>query len=233
MHSAIDTTVDLYGDVRHGARRVLYTSVASGLLIFSSSCTTSDSDHGDVYEGTSSEVSAVPSDTAGQEDEEYYQADNDIAMTVRSMADAINVGEPLDSTDYNFSGVFTDGMGSPLFTDFEGLPGQWEVDVLGPREVRIRNIGVGDLFPDSLVQYLAQTLSGDESEEIGLKEVEVYDEGDARVEEYSYGHTRLRIETRPELLPTGEVGPKLEITLRADSLPVSARSLHTAEELGK
>lgn len=229
MHSAIDTSETLCRDALHCARRALYASVASGSLMLTTSCT-AGSDGDNASGSTVSEVSAVVADSVEEKEEEFYHADNDIAMTVRSMADAINVGEPLDSLDYNFSGVLTDGMGSPLFVDYEGLPGQWEVDVLGPREVRIRNIGVGDLFPDSLVEYLAQTLSADEREEIRFKEVEVYDVGDARIEEYSYGHTRLHIETRPELLPTGEVGPKLEITLRADSIPALNRPVYQAEE---
>lgn len=198
------------------ARKALYASVTSGSLLLAGGCMSRPGSEGDAVVETS--MSDPVESERTEMVEEAYHADNDIAMHVRSMADAINVGEPLDSTDYNFSGVFTDGMGTPLFTDYEGVPGQWKVDVLSPREVRIRNIGVGDLFPDSLVEYLAQTLSADESEDIELREVTVYDEGDMRVEEYRYGHTLLRIETRPEQMSTGEVGPKLEITLRADTL---------------
>lgn len=131
----------------------------------------------------------------------------------------ISEGEPLDSTDYNFSGVLTDGLGSPLFTDFEGFPGQWEVDVVNPHEVLIRNIGTGDLMPGELIEYLSSTFnkSAEDEDEV-LRIVDSFDEGDAQVQLYSFGRTSLRVETRPETLPTGEVGPKLEITLRYDTL---------------
>ncbi len=154
-------------------------------------------------------------------DTEPYIADYDIAMTVSSVADAINVGEPLDSTDYNFAGVLTDAMGTPLFTDFSGLPGQWEVDVVSENEVHIRNLGTGDLFPETLVEYLSASLA--ERHEGEMHKVDEYDEGNARISEYSYGHASLRIETRPESLPTGEVGPRLEIILRSDTIAVAPR----------
>ena len=70
------------------------------------------------------------SNTEDSEATEYFHADNDIAMTVRSLADAIKVGEPLDSTEYDFNGVLTDGQGAPLYTDVQGSPGTWIVDVL-------------------------------------------------------------------------------------------------------
>ncbi len=75
----------------------------------------------------------IKSDVSNTEDSEateYFHADNDIAMTVRSLADAIKVGEPLDSTEYDFNGVLTDGQGAPLYTDVQGSPGTWIVDVL-------------------------------------------------------------------------------------------------------
>lgn len=75
--------------------------------------------------------------SAGKEDSavvcepvEDFHADNDIAMTVRSLADAIRVGEPLDTADYNFEGILTDGTGRPLYTNIQGLPGGWDIDVL-------------------------------------------------------------------------------------------------------
>lgn len=192
-----------------------------GSLLLACSCSSS---HGESESVSAAEDEADRGDTAYtelpvEEAGESFHADNDIAMTVRSMAYAINEGEPLDSTDYNFSGVLTDGLGSPLFTDFEGFPGQWEVDVVNPHEVLIRNIGTGDLMPGELIEYLSSTFNTaaeDENEE--LRMVDSFDEGDAQVQLYSFGRTSLRVETRPETLPTGEVGPKLEITLRYDTL---------------
>ena len=54
--------------------------------------------------------------SAGNEETETHDdhADNDIAMTLRSIIDAVKVGEPLDSAQYNFTGTLTDGSGRPL-----------------------------------------------------------------------------------------------------------------------
>ena len=41
-------------------------------------------------------------------------ADNDIAMTLRSIIDAVKVGEPLNAEHYDFTGTLTDGSGRPL-----------------------------------------------------------------------------------------------------------------------
>ncbi len=195
--------------------------LACGSLLLACSCSsnTGGADSAAVAENEAEGGDTVCAELPREETGESFRADNDIAMTVRSMAYAISEGEPLDSTDYNFSGVLTDGLGSPLFTDFEGFPGQWEVEVVNPHEVLIRNIGTGDLMPGELIEYLSSTFNTaaeDENEE--LRMVDSFDEGDAQVQLYSFGRTSLRVETRPETLPTGEVGPKLEITLRYDTL---------------
>lgn len=195
--------------------------MAYGSLLLACSCSSTGNDQCDESAGCDA---AEPADTMAEEIEPAenveFVADNDIAMKVRSVADAINVGEPIDSTDYNFEGVLTDGMGAPLFTDFEGLPGQWEVDVVSPKEVHIRNIGTGDLMPGSLMDYVTASINAvaDDSESPELQLVDSYDSGDAQIEVYTYGRTSVQVETRPEVLPTGEVGPKLEITLRYDTL---------------
>lgn len=103
---------------------------------------------------------SAESDSAAGVAEEYH-ADNDIAMTVRSIADAICVGEPLDTVDYNFYGVLTDGQGHPLYTDLQGNPGNWDVDVLSPTTAVIRNVDLGDLLPDDLEIYLSSMLEMD------------------------------------------------------------------------
>lgn len=156
-----------------------------------------------------------------------FRPDNDIAMTVRSMVQTINEGESLDSTAYNFEGVLTDGTGAPLFTDFEGMPGQWSIDVNGPQDVVIHNLGTGDLWPDELIDYIRTALVQDKEDadtddapsSPEMKHLATYDEGETRVEEWAYGKTKLRIETTPETLPTGQVGPRLQIRLVPDSLP--------------
>ncbi len=149
-------------------------------------------------------------------DEEPFIADNDIGMTVRSMANTINIGERLDSTEYNFEGVLTDGIGMPLFTDMTGMPGQWEVEVVDSMRVRIRNLGAGNLQPFQLIEYLTSNL-GDSNHEIRLEEE--MDQGESHILHYRYGRTALRVEMRPQPIgDTGEVAPVMEITLSADTI---------------
>lgn len=87
-----------------------------------------------------------------------FHADNDIAMTLLSVTDALRVGETLDSTDYNYIGILTDGQGHPLYTGFDGLPGTWTVRVTGPSSLSITNDSPGDLNSADLMAYLRQTL---------------------------------------------------------------------------
>ena len=89
---------------------------------------------------------------------ESYHADNDIAMAIRSLADAIKVGEPLDSAEYDFRGVLTDGQGTPLYTDIEGTPGIWDIDVIDSGKVAIKNIYLGDLLASDLEAYILDSL---------------------------------------------------------------------------
>lgn len=85
---------------------------------------------------------------------DQFHADNDIAMTVCSLVDALRVGEPLDSVDYGFEGILTDGQGTPLYTDIEGNPGEWIVKVVSPEEARISNVHIGDLMTEDLRYYI-------------------------------------------------------------------------------
>lgn len=107
--------------------------------------------------GNKEQTSADTTDTTAVE--EYYHADHDIAMVVRSVADAIRVGEPLDSINYDYSGILTDGRGYPLYTDTRGIPGEWQVDVLSPTAVKICNKSIGDLLPVDLTNYLTGVLN--------------------------------------------------------------------------
>lgn len=205
----------------HRSVRWLAKMTCTGMLL-ACSCSTSPtgSDTDSASDNADNPVDSAIENCSQEVTPEPYKADNDIAMKVRSVAAAINEGEAIDSVDYNFSGVLTDGMGAPLFTDFEGFPGQWEVDVVSPKEVRIRNIGTGDLMPGDLMDYLATSINAtaEEDESPEMLMIDSYESGDATVEIYSYGRTSVQVETRPEVLPTGEVGPKLEITLRYDTL---------------
>lgn len=140
---------------------------------------------------------------------ESYHADNDIAMTVRSIVDAIKVGEPLDTLDYNFEGILTDGQGHPLYTDIQGAPGEWEVDVLSPTSAVIRNLYLGDLLPDDLESYLAQSLNLNDSD---IVETEEYDDDESTsLVVYDFDGGFLRIETRAGMAPNGLEGPLVSI----------------------
>ncbi|MDE5814208.1 MAG: hypothetical protein K2H72_07980 [Muribaculaceae bacterium] len=97
----------------------------------------------------------------GQEkpEESQFHADNDIAMTVCSLVDAVRVGERLDSADYGFEGILTDGQGTPLYTDIEGNPGEWTVKVINDEEARISNLHLGDLMTEDLRNYILGALN--------------------------------------------------------------------------
>lgn len=92
-------------------------------------------------------------------EESMFHADNDIAMTVCSIVDAIRVGERLDSADYGFTGILTDGQGTPLYTDIEGNPGEWNVKVISGDEARICNLNLGDLMTEDLRNYIVNALN--------------------------------------------------------------------------
>lgn len=134
-----------------------------------------------------------------QTEETPFHADNDIAMTVSSLVDAVRVGEPLDSADYNFQGILTDGQGTPLYTDIEGNPGEWAVMVISDDEARISNLQLGDLLTEDLRNYITGSLNlkeadlatayvnpADEQEFIWL-----YDIGDVQI---AFSETLVKME---------------------------------------
>lgn len=145
--------------------------------------------------------------------EEYY-ADNDIAMTVKSIADAINVGEPLDSASYTFEGVLTDGQGTPLYTDIQGSPGQWRVVVVREDHAIIRNLYLGDLLPDYLKGYITQSLALSADNAISSEEE---DGEDIDEECYSIGNGIIRFITRSVAAPNGQEGPLMIIELSGET----------------
>ncbi|MDE5871308.1 MAG: hypothetical protein K2H22_05170, partial [Muribaculaceae bacterium] len=103
-------------------------------------------------------TAAVGFDVARPEESQFH-ADNDIAMTVCSLVDAVRVGERLDSADYGFQGILTDGQGTPLYTDIEGNPGEWSVKVVSGEEARISNLHLGDLMTEDLRSYILSALN--------------------------------------------------------------------------
>lgn len=130
----------------------------------------------------------VEENTESQEDIAFH-ADNDIAMTVRSLVDAVRVGEVLDTAVYNFSGILTDGQGTPLYTDVEGSPGAWSVKVIGDQEAVIGNLYVGDLMAEDLRNYVIGSLSLNSADLVTAYEnpeqegeiIYLYDTGDVNI----------------------------------------------------
>lgn len=152
-----------------------------------------------------------------EETSDTYHADNDIAMVVRSLADAISVGEPLDSADYDYDGVLTDGQGTPLYTDVQGTPGQWEVNIVNPGKAVIRNLYLGDLLPDDLEAYIASSMNLSEEDIILSDEFDSDDESDLTL--YGIPGGELRFETRAGIAPNGLEGPLMSIVLAANNRP--------------
>lgn len=174
----------------------LLTVASIGFLLVFSSC------------GSSKQKGSNQNDSVSNAIEEYH-ADNDIAMTLRSITDAIRVGEPLDTLDYNFEGVLTDGEGRPLYTDIQGTPGVWEVDVISPTSAVIRNIYLGDLLPDYLETYLAGSLNLSDSDIVETTEFD--DDDDTSLIVYDLNGGYLRIETRSAIAVNGLEGPLMSI----------------------
>lgn len=145
-----------------------------------------------------------------------FHADNDIAMNVRSIIDAINVGQPLDSSDYNFTGILTDGNGRPLYTDVQGAPGQWEIKVLTEQSAVIQNLYLGDLLPDELVQYLLDFLGIKDNPLISADDKVAGRDDNLQI--YRTGTTDLIIERQTAKAPNGDEGPLIKIILRKTEL---------------
>lgn len=194
--------------------RIVLTAAALSIGVVSCDNSSRDSDSYDTVV-SQPEVNAEDFDSQNGE----FAADNDIAMTVRSVADAMNVGEPIDSVDYSFKGVLTDGSGMPLFTDMEGLPGEWQIDVLSPYVVQIRNVNAGDLMPDELMGYLSAALQLDDDDSLQL--LSERESNDRKVSIFSFGRGTLAIETKPGEDTVGEAGNMMLITMRATQRPAT------------
>lgn len=119
----------------------------------------------------------------------------DVAMLSRSLVDAINMGEKLDST-YNFHGILTDGSGKALYTLADGRPGVWDVVVDSPGRVFLRNTEAGNLQAEDLRVYIAQA--------IGLNDNDVMDAGvvdgneQATAVVYNRGNLRMEMTLLPD-----------------------------------
>ena len=143
---------------------------------------------------------------------EEFHADNDIAMTIRSVADAFRESAPLLAEDYAFEGVLTDGEGAPLYTDMTGSPGLWAVQVLDSASLRIHNLYLGDLLPDNLRQYLVLTLGLDMPIRIEAPQ----EAGGSEMTEYAIEAGLLRFESHTAKAANGVEGPLVNILLVAN-----------------
>lgn len=140
-----------------------------------------------------------------------FHADNDIAMTVRSIVDAIRVGEKLRPEDYDFEGVLTDGQGTPLYTDIEGGPGGWSVKVIGDSEAKIANLRLGDLMYADLRNYILSSLSMGEADLISVYE-NPENEGEI-IYFYDTGEIDLKFCSIPAVTPSGLEGMIMAISI--------------------
>lgn len=181
---------------------IFSTSIVYAAILGTTACTRS----------TGASTDATASDSTYSDE---YHADNDIAMTLRSITDALRVGEPLDTIDYNYEGVLTDGEGRPLYTDIQGSPGMWDIDVLSPTAIEIRNIYLGDLFPEDLEHYIVTSLNLRSDNVVETKEKE--DDEETQLVVYDFGGGYLRIETRASVAPNGLEGPMMTIVATSDT----------------
>lgn len=169
--------------------------------------------------GCDSDSKKKPASDSSEMQVESYHADNDIAMTVASIADAIRVGEPLDTLYYNFEGILTDGQGHPLYTNIKGMPGAWDVEVLSHSSAVIKNMDVGDLLPEDLESYLADALNIGAENRI-FHEIRE-DEQDTEISIYNFDGGCIRIETRKAVAPNGLEGPLMRIIVsKENTLPI-------------
>lgn len=169
-----------------------------------------------MYSGCHKAPSPSTSDTLALPETEDFHADNDIAMTILSLADAIKVGEPLDSAQYDFEGVLTDGQGSPLYTDVQGAPGLWQVDVIDNRSAVIRNIFLGDLLPSDLQSYLLRSLGLGDDNRMAFTSEDSENNDETEIMVYDFGGGFLRFEVRAGVAPNGLEGQLLNIIMSAD-----------------
>ncbi|MBD5183331.1 MAG: hypothetical protein HDS97_00335 [Bacteroidales bacterium] len=177
-------------------------------ILISASLLISSCGRGNKTESEETRESLVDSTMSFSQDDNYH-ADNDIAMTIRSIADAINQGEQLDSIDYNFEGVLTDGTGHPLYTDVQGAPGAWSIKVKSPVAVAIKNLYLGDLLPEALETYVTQSLGLDNSNIVDTSKFRKDDLDKLVIYHFNGGY--LIFETRTALTPTGKEGPLITI----------------------
>lgn len=153
--------------------------------------------------------------------EDEFHADDDIAMTLRSVMSSFTDGDTISRVDYSFMGVLTDGEGRPLYTDTSGGPGEWLVTVPSPYRLQIQNLHLGDLIPAHLERYLIENLDLSEGAgtEAGAADagrtmegaVKIAEEGERRI--YRSGNAILEYYVRPAYTESGKEGPMVTVTV--------------------
>lgn len=143
------------------------------------------------------------------------QQDYDIAMTVRSIMDALTVSQPLDSTEYSYRGILTDGSGRPLYTDIQGAPGVWRVQILSPTSALIKNEYLGDLLPEDLISYLVANIGLSSSQYVTSGQAAT--DPDAHILVYDTADNEILFETLEGITPSGDTGPMINILIRKKS----------------
>ncbi len=177
------------------------------------SCGKGNSSGGDGSSDSQADTSLYSSE------DNVYHADNDIAMTLKSIADALHQGEQLDSIDYNYDGILTDGTGRPIYTDIQGAPGLWSIKVESPESVSIRNLYLGDLLPQALENYITQSLGLDETHIVDASAFKKDDSENILAYHFDGGY--ILFETRTALTPAGQEGPLMTITATSGSTDAS------------
>lgn len=147
-------------------------------------------------------------------DKTVFHADNDIAMMVMSMVDAIRVGENLDSMRYNNGEiVLTDGQGTPLYTDVQESPGAWDVKVVSPHHAIISNLYLGDLTPEFLREYVVGALKLDST---NMVKDRPESDLESRLVVYDFNGGFIGFDSKIAKAENGREGPLMHIILSAD-----------------
>lgn len=182
--------------IKNSSERLAIAACASGVVLVSATC--------------SNKSTGAGIDSMVQE-EVLYHADNDIAMTVRSIVDAVRVGEVLSHEDYDFDGILTDGQGTPLYTDIEGAPGEWVVKVENDSTASISNRKIGDLMDDDLRSYILSALNLNNADLVSAYENPVKE--NEMIYYFDNGDIDINFSMRPVTTLSGVEGTLMTITI--------------------
>lgn len=164
-----------------------------------------------ILSSCSSEGNKTKNDSDSVAASAEFHADNDIAMIVCSVADAICIGEPLDTLSYNFDGVLTDGQGRPIYANLHGVPGKWDIDAVSDTSLTIRNVDLGDLVSDDLESYIVTALDAVNPTPVDSL-ARTSDDGHS-VRVYRFEGGRIRFEVHNVSTPSDETAAMMIISL--------------------